>query len=262
MKKINVIADKEMHSFIEKFLEDRSVDFSVDTVESYSKRNDINDHIKENDLNLLKQGYFNAQVFQSSYQEVPTRLLVPKEFSSLKDWSKEYSMLHELGHFFSLKNNLIFDYYKYLEENNLRGELFNIPFEIEAEKYVFENNKKLFEKNANAVYFNYLRQIKDIIGKINSNSIRNYKDFYNIYEIRLFRYSSIIKFVCESEIELYKKHMENIKKIKKLLAMKGSFFVKINSGLDRIITSLSDDFYKGNFIQYINRCKEIYSILE
>ena len=241
MKKINVITQDKDKDFIKTFLEKEKINFEIFDEVEYSNSNKFSDEIKNNDLNFLKKGNFNAQIFQSVDENISTRLLIPNSSSDKKDWQKEYDLYHELGHYYSMEKDLICKYYSFLENNAvLKGELFNLPFEVEAEKYVFEKYKEFFEKNANEVYLKYLSQIGNQLCLINEETIKNHSNFYGIYEIRLFRYNCIIENICDNQCEFYKKHKNNINEIKNRLESKGKLFFEINKKLsdnEQIITN-------------------------
>jgi len=260
MKKINVITQNNEKNFIKTFLEEEKIDFEIFNEVEYINSNKFSDEIKKNDRELLKAGNFEAQILQSVNDNIPTRLLIPNSFSDKENYQKVYDIYHELGHYYSIEKDLVCKYYSFLENNTvLKGELFKLPFEIEAEKYVFKKHKEFFEKNADEVYLIYLSQIDNKIDLINEEMIKNPSNFYGIYEIRLFRYNCIIENICDNQSEFYKKHKNNINKIKKRLESKGKLFSEINKEVDLLNNSIKEDFYKNNdFEKYSSECKLIY----
>lgn len=263
MKKINVICKKENNKFIREFLKSEKIDFKIFDLDKYKKSEKFEDNIKNNDLDKINKPEFNAEILQSIEEKAPTRLLIHNDFYHKEYWEKEYTLYHELGHYYSINEKFIFNYYKYLEENKLEGELYNIPLEIEAEKYVFNNYKELFDKNSEDTYLKYSEQIKDNLEKINNNSIKNSDNFKNIYEVRVFRYYCIIENIYNNKtVPHYKKCKENIKDIKNSLESKGKIFSKINKKIDFLNKSLQEDFYLNkDFKKYINNCDEIYKLI-
>ncbi len=256
MKKINVILknsdDKE---FVKNFLKKEGVDFEFFDISEFEGSGTFSNEIKKNDLEKLQEERFDAQIFQSVDESVPTRLLIPDSFSEKEDWDKEYTLYHELGHYFSTENDLIRKYYGFLERHRLSTELIRIPFEVEAEKCVFENHQELFNKHADAVYLNYL----------DMNQIRNSEaplDFYWDYEISLFRYNCVIENTYDRQSENYTRHKENIDAIKKELSRRGNVSIELNKEADPLNDALQESFYKdGDFGVYLNKCKEIYERL-
>lgn len=172
MKKINVIFQNNNREFLKVFLEKEKVDFEIFNVVEYRNSDKFLDNVKNNDLDELKKD-FNAQIFQSVDENIPTRLLIPSNFLSKEDWQKEYSLYHELGHYYSLDKDWVRKYHYFLEGNSdLKGELFKFPLEVEAEKYVFKNQRKLFKKNVDKACLNYLNQIKNQIGLISEKPLK------------------------------------------------------------------------------------------
>lgn len=260
MKNIFVIAPKDDFDLIQRILSTKKIDFIIWSFEDYKKQKEIKIEIKNNDINLLGKANFNAQLFQSVNEDIPTRLLVPKNFSSFETWNKEYTLLHELGHYFSINRILIGKYYSLLEEKRLNGQLYNIPLEIEAEKYVFRENKKLFKKNADTIYLNYYRQIKENMKNIRENTIEIKENFEQIIEIRLFRYCAIINKILNKGTKIYKRHADNIEKIKNILAKNGSKLKIIVNNMNDLNQKINLFYSNKDFDSYIKFCKKNYEI--
>lgn len=264
MKKINVVFKNTSDAeFVNRFLEKEGADFEVFDISKFRDSGTFSDDIKRNDLGKLQEEGFDAQLFQSVDENVPTRLLIPGSFSEKEDWDKEYTLYHELGHYFSIENDLIREYNAFLEEcnipANLLTQLIRIPFEVEAEKYVFENHQELFNKHANEVYLDYSNQVRDQIRLIDENSIKDVGNFSVVYEIRVYRYNCVIENTYDHQSENYARHKENVDAIKKELSRKGHIFIELNKEADLLNDALQESFYKdGDFGVYMNKCKEIY----
>lgn len=258
-----IISPKEDIGFIDNFLSNKGVDFVIWEDINYAenaKREGIGQNIITNDEDNLKYGTFNAQVFQSADIAIPTRLLIPKIFDKLNGWEKQYSLLHEFGHYLSLNEVRIFDYYAYLEKNKLYGQLYNIPLEIEAERYVFATDKTLFNRNADVVYYNYWEDIKNQGNHINKDSIKT-EYFSRVVEIRLFRYFSIIEYVTLKGSKFYKKHMAKVRKnFNRLSNLTG--FDKVTGELDPFSKKLEAYLLRNEFDVYCDYCKNIYLKLQ
>jgi len=252
-KKIFIVAPNPEFDFIIKMLLNQRVIFcSPKTSDDMINNEDIPNNIIANDLYVLKNGGFNAQVFQSVCGNIPTRLLIPDAFSELELWMKEYSILHEIGHYFSIDKKDIKNYYSFLEKNKLYGQLYNIPLEIEAEKYVYKNNKKLFKRNADQVYLNYYTDLKNNIHKIKNNF------FEQVFEIRFYRYYAIIENVPNKKSKFYKKHKKKIKKIRDFLSNEKEAYKEIVEMIDNFDSNIYNFFNNNDFQLYINYCDSVY----
>jgi len=262
MRKIFVIAPEDNSNFIKEFLSTKvgNSAFVILSPEDYEKQKEIKQEIKYNDINLLEKANFNAQLFQSANEDIPTRLLIPKKFNSFEIWNKEYTLLHELGHYFSMDKLLIAKYYSFLEEKKLNGQLYNIPLEIEAERYVFEKNKKLFKENANRTYLDYYKQFKKNIKIIKDDAVKKEENFEYVVEIRLFRYYAIINEILNKNTKTYKKHLNNIEEIKNILARKGNKLKTIVDNLDDFNQKINIFYLDEDFDSYIKFCKRNYEI--
>ena len=261
LKKIHVVITEEASvSFISAFLKRENLNFCIYDLDGFQKESGISPEIKNNDIERLQSGSFNVAIFQSSIPEIPTRLLIPDRFETLENWSKEYYLTHELGHYLSLENEHILSYYEYLESSKLEGELFVTPLEVEAEKYCFTHKRNLFKRNAHEVYGSYLQQLQEGIDKINKESIRNQNNFYQIYEIRLFRYAAVVEEVLSQAPNLYSEHKNNIESIKDLLGTRGALFLAINKTLDPFSEGLRN-FYQGESENYVDNCKGVYKLV-
>jgi hypothetical protein len=265
MKKITVVIQNTYDKdFVGSFLKNEGLDFEIFDINQYDN-SDFPVFIVDRDLDLLKNNNnFDAQIFQSVDENIPTRLLVPNNFSEKEHWDKEYALSHELGHYFSMENDLIWRYYDFLEKAHLPQkeltQLIRIPFEVEAEKYVFEKKRELFDEHADAVYLDYQNQLRTQIHLIDENSIMNSDNFSAVYEIRLFRYNCIIENTYDRQSEHYAKHKKSIDAVKEVLATRGKLFSDINKKVDPLSNSLRECFYEsGDFLEYLNQCKEIYT---
>ncbi len=259
MKKIFVIASKNSFNFVRNVLSSKNIDFTIWDDEYYKKQKEMEKYIVDNDIALLKNENFNAQLFQSVEKDIQTRLLIPNNFDSLDEWNKKYTLMHELGHYFSMNKNSVEKYYDFLEKNKLIGQLYNIPLEVEAEKYVFMEDKKLFKNNANEIYYNYYQQLKDNIDGINQDNM-NERNFEQIFEIRLFRYDAIIESVLNRGTATYKRHKSSLKKIETILKKKGDYFKGVIDNMDNLNQALDDLNLNESFDSYCNICRENYRI--
>jgi len=219
MKKLWVIVNKVSldKSTISKHLDDCS--FEIIDIKKLESSTDIfSQAIILNDKKLVLNPTFEAKLMQSADEKIPSRLLIPDSFDNLEDWKKQYTMLHELGHYLSNQNEIILKYIGILEKKELYNEIYMLPLEIEAEKFVMKTNYDLYLQNFSEVYSNYFLQIKEAIdnGELTKENIG--ENFYAIFEIRLFRFAGIL---C-STLKDDKHYAEFSKMLLKIIAILNS----------------------------------------
>ena len=255
MKKIYVLFSQKKLDIVSTILNRYNIDYELYSIDEYMNNSNLPYNIIINDIKTISDDYFWAKIFQSFEENIETRLLIPNEFYSKDIWGKEYTLIHELGHYFSLENKLVFEYQKIFESNYsiletmLWTELYTIPLEIEAERFVSINRFELFEKNIEEVYLNYYEQIKEILDKLNNSNI--WMNFEKCFVIRLYRFSLIVNKILDKDSDLYKECYKQIENIKELFETKGDLFKKYNNYEQLIINKV------WNNDEYLSLCNDI-----
>lgn len=250
---LNEVSKEEIE--IENLFNDDEIEYEYVDLESFTDNTDVfSDIIIRHDSNAIKNPNFEAKIMQSSYDDVPTRLIIPDSFSSLDGWKKQYYLIHELGHYFSMQNPKIFGYYNLLEQKKLNSEIYLLPLEIEAEKYVKQVDFELLLSNFKNTYGEYYNQIKESIDSnvLTSSNIRH--NFYGIFEIRLFRFGGILHSTLKGQPQ-FDEFNEKLTKTIELLNKLGAYARSLTAKTDMVITN--SDFETSEVEEFLKIANNI-----
>lgn len=237
MKKLWILVDNIDPDEIElkKFINDDDIEYEIIDVDALSKRKDqFTQEIIDNDTKLVKKPNFEAKLLQSSSDRIPTRLIIPDSFARHEPWNKEYTILHELGHYYSSEDEKIISYYSILESKRLYSEMYNVPLEVAAEKIVKDKKYDLFVTHCLEVYAKYYQQIKELVenGQLNSRNIA--ENFSAVFAIRVFRFAAILYATLVGD-KHFKELREKLDNTVALLNNLGEYSRSLASKIDAIV---------------------------